>query len=88
MTFQCILLAHQYFQSPRVEGARLINTSHKCFLQMLNGSQTLDRSNAAGRLSEIHIQNELLALLHTNRNNVALMAIQGFFAVMLGWNVS
>ena len=80
--------AHMYFRSnPRVELARLIKTSHQRFLQILNGFPTLDDLNGAGRrLGKEHIQKELLDLLHKNKNNVALVAIQGLLAVLSQWN--
>jgi hypothetical protein len=42
----------------------------------------------SGRISKGHIQQKLLSVLHTNKNNVALVAIQGFFALLSQWNVS
>jgi hypothetical protein len=83
-----MLEAHQYFRSPRVEFAKLINSSHQRFLQILNGFPTADDLNGAGRLSKGHIRQELLAVLHTNKNNVTLVAIQGVFALLSQWNVS
>lgn len=82
--------AHKYFRrNPRVEFKRLINTSHQRFLQILNGFPTLDELNGSGRrLSKGHIQQELLALLHKNKNNVALVAIQGVFAIVSQWNAT
>ena len=80
--------AHKYFRSPKVEWRKLINTSHKRFLKILDSFPTLDDLNSAGRVSEEHIQKELFALLDTNKNNVALVAIQGYFAVLLQWNAS
>jgi hypothetical protein len=81
--------AHKYFHSPRVpEFRKHIDASHKRFLQILDGFPTVDDLNGAGRLSEGYIQQELLALLHKNKNNVALVAMQGYFAVLSQWNAS
>ena len=82
------LEAHKYFRSPRVEATKLITTSHDRFLQILDGFPTMDDLNGAGRLGKGHIQQKLLAVLHTNKNNVALVAYQGFFAMLSQWNAS
>ena len=80
--------AHKYFRGPKVELKKLLDTSHKRFLKILDGFPTLDDLNSAGRLSKDHIQKELFAVLDTNKNNVALVAIQGYIAVLLQWNAS
>ena len=80
--------AHKYLRSPKVESARLINTSHLRFLQILNGFPNTDDLNGAVRLSDGHIKQQLLSVLHTNKNNVALVAIQGVFALLSQWNAS
>ena len=87
-----IFEAHKYFRSPRVEMAKLFLTSHKYFLKILDGFPTVDDLNSAGRLSEEHIQRELLALLRKSTGkdnlNVALVAFQGYLAMLLKWNAS
>jgi hypothetical protein len=80
--------AHKYFRSPRVDFQRLIDTSHQRFLQILNGFPSVDELHGAGRLSKGHVQQELLALLHNKKNNVALVAIHGVLAVVSQWNAS
>ena len=82
-------MAHRYFrQSPRVDMTKLVKTSVERFVKILDAFPTLDGLSSAGRLSEDHIQKELFALLETNKNNVALVAIQGYFALLLKWNAS
>jgi hypothetical protein len=71
-----------------VEFRALISRSHNRFLEILDGCPTLDDLNGAGMFSKGHIQQQLLAVLHTNKNNVALVAMQGFFAVVSQWNAS
>ncbi|KAF8814014.1 hypothetical protein BYT27DRAFT_7250425 [Phlegmacium glaucopus] len=83
-----MLAAHKHFRSPRVDLTKLIKTSHDRFLQILDGFQPMDNSNGGGRLSNGHIQQELQKLLHTNKNNVALVAFQGFIAFLSLWNAS
>jgi len=83
-----MLDGHKYFRSPRVEFLKLISTSHERFLHILDGFPTMDDLKDGGWLSKRRIQQELLAVLHTNKNNVALVAIQGFFAVISQWNAS
>ena len=88
MVLNNMLEAHKYFRSPRVELAKLITTSNDRFLQILDGFPTPDEINSAGRLIKGNIHQELLAVLQTNKNNVALVAIQGFFALVSQWNAS
>ena len=88
MILSDILEVHKYFRSPRVELTKLINTSHERFLEILDGFPTRDDLNDAGRISKGHIQQKILAVLHSNKNNVALVAFQGFFAVLSQWNAS
>ena len=83
-----MFVAHKYFRSPRVELGKLIKTSHTRFIKILDGFPTLDGINSAGRLGEEYIQKELIALLDTSKNNVALVAFQGYFALLLRWNAS
>lgn len=71
-----------------VEFAKLINTSHGRFLKIFDGFPTLDGFNIAGKLNDVYIQKELFALLHTNKNNIALVALQGYFALVVKWNAS
>lgn len=84
---QNMLEAHKYFRSPRVEITKLLKTSHDRFLQILDIFQRVDSLNGAGRLSNGQIQQELQKLLH-NKNNVTLVALQGFFALLSQWNTS
>ena len=90
MTLSNMLDAHRYFRSPRADLDKLIDTSHDRFLQILNSFPTLNelKLNGAGKLSKSNIQQELSAVLHTNKNNVALVAIQGAFALLSQWNAS
>jgi len=83
-----ILEAHKYFRSPRVELIKLISTSHDRFIRILNNFPPVDDLNDCGRLSKEYIRQELLTVVHTNKNNVALVAIQGLFAVLSQWNAS
>ena len=88
MTVNNLFEAHKYFRSPKVEWRKLIDTSHQRFLKILDGFPTLDDLNSAGGLRKDHIQKELLTMVETNENNVALVAFQGYFAVLLQWNAS
>ena len=88
MVLNNMLEAHRYFRSPRVELTKLITTSNDRFLQILDGFPTPDEVNSAGRLIKGNIHQELLAVVQTNKNNVALIAIQGFFALLSQWNAS
>ena len=65
-------------------------TSQKRFLKILDGFPTQEDLNSAGRLSEEYIRNDLSALLvlRTNKNNVAHVVFQAYFAVLLQWNAS
>ena len=83
-----MLEAHKYFRSPRVEITKLVKTSHDRFLQILDSFQPVDSSNGAGKLGNGQIQRELQTLLHTNKNNVTLVALQGFLALLSQWNTS
>ena len=83
-----MLEAHKYFRGPRVDSETLIKRSHSRFLQILDSFQPIDSSNGAGRLSNGKIQEELQTLLNTNKNNVALVAFQGFCAILSQWNAS
>jgi hypothetical protein len=83
-----MLEAHKHFRSPRVDLTKLVKTSHDRFLQILDGFQLMDNPNGGGRLSNVQIHQELQKLLHTNKNNVALVAFQGFLAFLSLWNAS
>ena len=71
-----------------MEAQKLSDTSIKRFLKILDGFPTVDDLESAGRFSEDYIQKELLSLLDTSKNNVALVVLQGYFAVLLQWNAS
>ncbi|KAF8814010.1 hypothetical protein BYT27DRAFT_7206382 [Phlegmacium glaucopus] len=88
LTMSDMLAAHKHFRSSRVDLTKLIKTSHDRFLQILDGFQPMDNSNGGGRLSNGQIQQELQKLLHTNKNNVALVAFQGILAFVSQWNAS
>jgi len=91
MTSSNMFDAHKYFRkSPRVELGKLINTSHKRFLKIFDRFPTLDGLNSAGKLTsnDVYIPKELFALQHTNKNNIALVGLQGYFALVVKWNAS
>jgi hypothetical protein len=83
-----MLAAHKHFRSPRVDLTKLIKTSQERFLQILDGFQLMDNPNGARRVSNVQIQQELQKLLHTSKNNVALVAFQGIIAFLSLWNAS
>lgn len=84
----CILIsdvgeAHKHFRSPRVEVERLLTTSQDRFLHLLNESKPVDNVR-----SDIPIQRELQNLLQSNKNNVALVVLQGLLGMISLWNSS
>jgi len=82
-----MLEAHKYLRSPKVEMTKLIDTSLVRFLQILDGFPSVGELNGA-KHGKKHIQEELLAVLQTKKNNVALVAMQGIYAVLSQWNAS
>lgn len=84
----CILIAdvaaaHRHFRSPRVEVDRLLTTSQDRFLHLLKEVKPVDNVR-----SDISIQEELQNLLQSNKNNVALVVLQGLLGMISLWNSS
>ena len=73
---------HQHFRSPRVDLNKLFTASGDRFRRLFRQS-LLVTTNASDSLRE-----ELRTLLISNRNNVALVVYQGFFAALALYNSS
>ncbi|KAF8967548.1 hypothetical protein BDZ97DRAFT_1803931 [Flammula alnicola] len=78
--------AHQHFRGRPVDHGRFITTSRDRFIRILGEFQEVNR--VPGRLSDAPVRRELQTLLQSNVNNVALVVLQGFFALFAQWNAS
>lgn len=74
-----LIQAHQHFRSPKAQSGRLFSTSRDRFMAIYRKYSMADSSI---RSSGDTVREELLALLRNNRNNVALVVYQGFFAIL------
>ena len=78
-----LIKAHQHFRSPRAEHIKLFTSSGDRFAQLFQ-----KYSMATNTISTDTLREELRALLISNRNNVALVVYQGFFAILARCNSS
>ena len=74
-----LIEVHQHFRSPRAEHMKLFTASGDRFTQLF-------RQHSAATNTSDTLREELRALLISNRNNVALVVYQGFFAILARHN--
>ena len=74
-----LIEVHQHFRSPRAEHLKLFTASGDRFARLFR------QHSAATNVSD-SLREELRALLISNRNNVALVVYQGFFAILARFN--
>ena len=79
MNLPDLIAAHKHYRSPNAEHDKLFSTSKDRFMQLFR------QHSVKSNISNI-LRKELKALLISNRNNVALVVYQGFFAILARWN--